>query len=322
MRCECRCSSTGSSQRADKKPVAAPLAPILEFTNPMSRICLLIPTHKRNIALLRIVNQCQELIRQYQGHNSYEVSVTDSDPANSIAPALTAINYSINPGTGFDDNLYYFWRNNVDRYDFVFTISDDDLFMPGLNALYLIDAAAASGENVVMFNHRDYTRQATGSIQLGALFYADLGAMLNRTSLLNSLLTLLPRHISTLYSTSWLKANLDSMAAFRGTLHLYAAPIVFAAVNRTLMFVDYALCMYDTSEKADGAWALGADVLNGLAQFLKVLKSVLPLESYMVAERGFFGNYLGRDCWLRKSIKPSLQTQSEEEIRALLATVG
>lgn len=288
----------------------------------MSRICLLIPTHKRNIALLRIVNQCQDLIRQYQGHNSYAICVTDSDPANPIAPALASVNYSINPGIGFDDNLYYFWRNNVDRYDFIYTISDDDLFMPGLNALYLIDAAAASGENVVMFNHRDYTRQTNGSIQLGALFYPDLGVMLNRTSLLNNLLTLLPRHIATLYSTPWLKANLDSLVAFRGTLHLYAAPVILAAVNRSLMFADYALCMYDTSEKTDGAWVLGADVLNGLANFLKALKRVLPAESYAVAERGFFGNYLGRNSWLRKSIKPSLQTQSEDEIRALLSTVG
>lgn len=194
--------------------------------------------------------------------------------------------------------------------------------MPGLNALYLIDAAAGSGENVVMFNHRDYTREANGSMQLGELFYPDLGVMLNRTSLLNNLLTLLPRHIATLYSTQWLKTSLHSLAAYRGTLHLYAAPVILAATNHSLMFVDYALCMYDASEKADGAWTLGAEVLNGLAYFLKTLKGVLPADTYAVAERGFFHNYLGPDCWLRKSIKPSPQTHSEEQIRELLSTVG
>src|SRR5579859_2687269 len=140
------------------------------------RVCILVPTYRRNVALLRVLHQCRDFIDKYQGHNCYELCVADSDQKNPLAPLPPhlKVNYSVNPGTGFDDNLYYFWLNNVDNYDFIFSMSDDDLFTPGLNPLYLLDAAVGAGHQVAMFNHRYYKLLSNGNIELGAVVYPDI----------------------------------------------------------------------------------------------------------------------------------------------------
>ena len=43
-----------------------------------SRVCILVPTYKRNDALLRILHQTREQIDKYRGHNRYELCVADS----------------------------------------------------------------------------------------------------------------------------------------------------------------------------------------------------------------------------------------------------
>jgi glycosyltransferase involved in cell wall biosynthesis len=286
------------------------------------RVCILIPTYKRNDALLRVLSQCLEFIDKYHGHNCYELCVADSDPNNPMVPLPPhlKVNYSVNPGKGFDENLYYFWLNNVDSYDFIFSMSDDDIFTPGLNPLYLLDAAIDSGHQVVMFNHRYYKWQPNGNIEIGIVVYPDIELALDKKLLLHRLLTTLPSHIATLYSTTLLKITLNKVSEFRSTLHLYAVPVLIAAAANTLLFSDYVLCLYHDEFKKDGAWSVSEDVINGLAEFLKKLKQLLPADLYRIAEVGFFNSYLGANCWLRQQMGQNPRVKSEEQIREMLAS--
>jgi hypothetical protein len=285
-----------------------------------SRICIVIPTYKRNDRLLQVVHQCRELIDRYHGHNLYEICVTDSDPNNPIAPLPLhlGVTYSLNPGTGFDDNLYYFWLNNIDRYDFIFSISDDDMFTTWLNPLYLLDAAIDTGNQVMMFNHRYYRPLADGKLELGAIVYPDPEFVVNKKLFLQRILTTLPSHIATLYSTKLLRITLETVSEFRNTLHLYAVPILLAAAANTLLFSDYVLCLYDSEFKTDGAWSVSENVIHGLADFLVKLKKLLPHDLYTIAEQGFFKFYFGSDCWIRKQIGDNPRLKSEEQIREMI----
>lgn len=294
------------------------------MTTPTSarRVCILIPTYKRNEALLRVINQTRDWMQKYGGHNIYSLCVADSDRENPIAPLLLSlgVQYSVNPGTGFDDNLYYFWLNNLDTYDFIFSISDDDLFTLWLNPLYLLDAAMDTGHEAIMFNHRFYKLQPNGNIELGAVCYPNVEFVLNKTMLLHKLLSTLPSHIGTLYSTKLLKVTLARTSEFRNTLHLYALPVLLAAAAGTLLFSDYVLCLYHDTFKTDGAWSVSEDVIHGLVQFLSKLKPLLPRDLYNIAEEGFFRVYFGTHCTLRQQIGDNPRLKSEEQIRESLAS--
>ena len=291
--------------------------------NSLIRVCILIPTYKRNDALLRVATQCREFIDQYRGHNRYELCVTDSDSNNPIAPLPPHLkaHYSINPGSGFDDNIYYFWLNNVDKYDFIFSMGDDDIFTPWLNPLYLLDAAIGTGNQVALFNNRDYKIQLDGGIQLGGENFPEVELLCNKSLLLQRVLTTLPSHVAILYSTTLLKTTLATASEFRNTSHLYVVPLILAAASHTLLFSDYILCLYHNEKKIDGAWIVPERVMNGLVDFLTKLKQLLPPNLYNIAEAGFFRFYFGHGSWLREQLghKPGLK--SEEQIREALASV-
>jgi len=72
---------------------------------------------------------------------------------------------------------------------------------------------------------------------------------------------------------------------------------------------------------SSGSWVKPMTSVDGLAAFLGVLKSYLPIDLYQVAEAGFFHNYLATDCWLRKLISPAASPKSEREIRNMLASL-
>ena len=260
------------------------------------------------------------MIEQYHGHNHYEICVADSDPNNPIAPLPPdlKVHYSINPGSGFDDNIYYFWRNNVDKYDFILSMSDDDLFVPWLNSLYLLDAAMDTGNQAALFNHRHFTSQPNGHIELGAMNYRDVGLLCNKNQLLHTVLSSAPSHVGILYSTKLLKVTLDKAWEFRNTLHLYGVPIIFAAASNTLLYSDYTLCLYQNDKKNDGAWTVSENVMNGLVDFLKKLKQLLPPDLYSIAEAGFFRFYFERNSWLRQTLGHNPMLNSEERIREII----
>lgn len=289
----------------------------------VNRVCILILTYKRNDALLRLINQIRTMLETYRGHNRYELCVADSDPNNPIAPLPPhlKVQYSVNPGSGFDDNIYNFWLNNVDKYDFIFSISDDDVFTPWLNPLYLMDAAIDTGNQMVIFNHRCYKLGPNNEIELDSTVnFPDAELLVwDKSQLQRRTLTTLPSHVGLLYSTRLLKATLKKASEFRNTLHLYAVPIIFAAAANSLLFSDYILCLYRTEVKTDGAWSASEDVMNGLVEFLKKLKQLLPPNLFDIAETGFFSFYFSRDSWLRKQLQDNPNLKSEEQIREILA---
>ena len=302
--------------------VASRLMPAKAPASP-HRVCIVILTYKRNDALLRLVTQCREIIGQYRGHNAYELCVADSDRNNPIAADLQVqdwqVRYSTNPGSGFDDNIYHFWLNHVEKYDFIFSMSDDDLFAPWLNPLYLLDAAIESGKQVMLFNHRYYTSQPNGGIELGGVNYPETELVYDQAALLQRVFRTLPSHIGILYSTKLLRIVLAKAAEFRGTLHLYAVPVLFAAAGNTLLFSEHVLCLYANDLKTDGAWSEPERVMTGLVEFLQKLKKVVPPHLYSVAENGFFDFYFGPDCWLRQRLRDDPGLKSEPQIRQMLA---
>lgn len=285
----------------------------------MKRISILVPTYQRNNSLRRIIGQYETFLCQYNGPNTYELCIADSDRDNPVAESLAHWKYSVNPGEGFDDNLFSFWKDSAACYDYVFSISDDDVFMVGVNPLYLLDAAASLGVDAVMFNNRNFITDPNGQISLGSPFYPDLRLSYDHKVFLQTVLTLLPRHIGLFYSSRLLTEHLEILSRFRETLHLYAAPLILAGMKKQAVFLDYTLCLFNYDPKADGAWTRSENVLNGLALFLKRLKSLLPQEHYAIAENGFFKNYLGEQSWLRAEFSENSRVMSVEEIRVMLA---
>ena len=285
------------------------------------KVAIVIFTYKRNEALLRLIAQCRGFLGSYRGHNRYELCVSDSDRMNPIASRVSelGVKYSVNPATGFDDNVYHFWQNNIEKYDFIFSFSDDDMFAPWLHPLYLLDAAMESGHQAGMFNHRYFTRDASGNVDLGRLNFPETKLVYDKSYLLLRVLRNPPSHVGLLYSTKLLKVTLTKAREFRGTLHLYAVPAILAAASNTLLYSEHVLCLFQRACKGDGAWNVSEDVLNGLVLFLKKLKQLFPPELYQVAEAGYFAEFFGTDCWLRGELGSSSTLKSEEQIREMLA---
>ncbi|MGI4828061.1 MAG: hypothetical protein ACRYFU_07720 [Janthinobacterium lividum] len=120
-------------------------------------------------------------------------------------PSHLKVQHSLNPGSGFDDNIYFFWLNNIDKYAFILHLGNDDLFAPWLNPLYLLDAAIHTGNHVILFNHRYYKFQSNGAMEIGGSNYPEVGLVCNKAQLRDRVLTILPNHIGILYSTRCLK---------------------------------------------------------------------------------------------------------------------
>ena len=80
------------------------------------RICILIPTYKRNEFLERLLEFVSRALQDYRGPNIYGVVITDSDHSNPTASRLSGLNqisYVLNPGKGFDDNFAQLPRVNL-----------------------------------------------------------------------------------------------------------------------------------------------------------------------------------------------------------------
>ena len=212
----------------------------------MKRVSIVVTTYQRNKFLIRLVNQIEGWINQYAGANRYEVGVADSDPENPIAKSLKKLNYTVNPGRGFDDNLLHFWKMNAPQYDYILSISDDDLFMLGVNPLYLLDAAISVGADATLFNHRNFVNTASGAITIGSVPYFREFAMAweERTFWLR-LLSMLPGHVGLLYSTKLLTENFDRISCFRNTLHLYCVPLLIAGLKGKRGMNDIAIDIVD-----------------------------------------------------------------------------
>lgn len=287
------------------------------------KICIVIPTYRRNEQLFSLLNQCAAFMNEYRGPNAYDLAVTDSDRNNPMAESIrqAGMRYVINPGQGFDDNLYYFYASSSGTYDYIFSISDDDMFfVQRANPLYMLDVAVLLGRDAVMFNHRDYQRQDSSNYSVRpAVYYTNPLLSCNDDVLAQAILSSLPRHVGLLYSTHILRKYDNVISQFRGTLHLYAIPAILAAVDRNAAFLDYCLCLFHHEIRDDGAWESTEAVFHGILAFLKKLKTILPSDLYQVSEEGFMAEYLGDQAWLRKMVSPQHTIPNEQAVRAILA---
>lgn len=293
------------------------------------RICILITTYKRNDGLFRLLAQCREILRAYQGNNIYQICVADSDANNPVAQRLSedsSIRYSINPGSGLDDNLFWFWKNNYDNYDYIFGVPDDAVFAPGANPLYMIDGAAASGEDVAIFNSWHSLYRRNGNIEIpGSEAFSNLLGVADRTMLSHHFLTRPIDYGFALYATSALKNKEKEIKRFNGKL-LYLAPILFAAIKRKLIFVPYSICFSNNlpvrtrSSLAGGAWESHAVVFNGLINFLAEAKRIIPPYFYGQLERFLLISLFDKNGHDRKRLDPRAITKTQEEVRTVLSS--
>lgn len=293
------------------------------------RICILVTTYKRNGRLLSLLAQCYDIFQAYQGNNTYQICVADSDANNPIAQQLSEnplVKYSTNPGSGLDDNLFFFWKNNYDNYDYIFGIPDDAVFAPGANPLDMVDAAAASGDDVAIFNSWHSLFRRNGSIELpGSKAFHDLLGVADRTMLSTHFLTRPIDYGFALYSTLALKSKEAEISRFNGKL-MYLAPILFAAMKRKLTFIPYAICFSNNlpvrtrRTLADGAWESHTKVFNGHVNFLAEAKRIIPLDFYKELERFLLVSFFDKDGDNRKRLDPKAITKTEEQVKAFLSS--
>lgn len=283
----------------------------------MLNICIAITTYKRNSKLLSLINSINIFIKNYNGLNKYSLCVSDSDHNNpEILKNHQNINYFLNDGVSFDENILTIYRRCAPFYDYILTMSDDDYFHTSINPLHVIDAAISRGDEAILFNHVNYLH--TNNKLNVARYYEDLSLSTDNKTLLNEVIFRLPRHIGLIYSTKLLQKKIDVIKSFTNTLHLYSVPFIFAAKNNKAIFFDYPLFYFDDSDKADGAWEDGLKIFRGLIIFLKNMKQYLSSDQYNYMKTGFFVLYFSENAWLRSVVSCDKSIPNEKEIYAIL----
>jgi hypothetical protein len=287
-------------------------------------ICILIPTYKRNTSLERLLNFLKRAFLDYRGFNKYDIVITDSDhfnPSASLLSQIREISYILNPGRGFDDNLYHGYTRFSSHYEYIFSISDDDLPVPyPPSILDLIDLSIERNQYACLFNHINYQLTDEGGIEIGDRFYNDLRFCFDKQFMLKYFLRILPRHAGILYSSSHIKSNLEIIGKFRGTQHLYAVPFLLACLEGKAIYLDIpAILFHAPNVNNDGAWESHSDLFVGLFKFLKLLNGLIDPELYAIAYDGFFANYLGDSAWLRTRLtRGGVSLPSERHLRHVL----
>lgn len=281
------------------------------------KICLLVPTYRRNVQLLRLLSQIRHLRSYHSGRALFKTVVTDSDPENQGSNLVRQLCdlYVIKKGIGFDDNLLHAYSDLAGRYDFFFSISDDDLFSSGrISPLDLLETAARQRQDAVLFNHCEYRSAdmlaAELKYALAPPFYGNPSFTNDQALLRRHFLGYLPRHVGLLYRASHIVRNLCEISRFRNTLHLYAAPFMLALEKDTAAFFDYPLNYFSAEVHRDGAWEDWTKVFMGLYRFLVAAKGVLSSDSFEIAKAGFLANYLGDNSWLRRMLAGNVPSEA------------
>jgi hypothetical protein len=269
------------------------------------KICILITTYNRNNYLINLIEKINYFFSQYNGTNNYFLCITDSNTNNEISELIASKcnHYLINQGSGFDDNLYYFYKNHAHNYDYILSISDDDMFaIHTINPLEIIDLTIKTNSNVILFNHFNFFYEDEQRIKVLEREYNSAAFSFNKNFLFNHSISLLPKHIGIIYSSEVILKNIEKIELFRNTLHLYAVAFVIEAQKGEVMFIDYPLFYFSNKPKNEGAWENKELVFTGLMKFLKMLKLIINADAYEIAKQGFFKNYFGSNAWLRKTI--------------------
>lgn len=309
------------------RPPAAPL-----------RIALLVPTFRRPQALAALLDEVAALQARYAGRNRWQLVVTDSERDNPRAAAIAArcAQYLRNPGEGFDDNLLAAWAALAPTHDWVFSISDDDRFdldrLPGGSGCHpweRIDAALAAPADpaapwALLFDHRGCERSPGGEPLPRARYYGDAALAGDLAGQRRLFLGLPPRHAGLALAGPYLQRCLPLLAPFRGSLHLYVVPFLLALAEGRHRYVDHSVVLFHDAVKADGAWAHGGRVVEGLLQLLAGLAELLPTEAWQLACAGFWANFLGPGAWLRRQLAEAGCTlpPSEDALAVIEACVA
>lgn len=287
------------------------------------KICILVPTFKRNAELLRLLEQLASLRARYKGPASFDVCVTDSNDANPQASILRARcdTYLINPSEGFDDNMLSAYSKLLPKYDYLFSISDDDMLSRGvINPLDIIEVSTRSECDAMLFEHYEFAGSqfspapATlkSSPYPGPAFFEAGSPHMTRL-----MMGYIPRHAGLLYRSDFVLRNLEKMNCFRDSLHLYAVPFHLALASGTANFVGYPLVYFNSDAKDTGAWDDHRKVFDGILHYLLAAKKQLSPEQHSEMTNGFMRWYLGEKGAARQYIKADLP--SEEQVLQMLA---
>lgn len=286
------------------------------------KICILIPTYNRNKELFRLLSQIRTLKSTYGGSNQYMIFVADSDQSNLQKTAIEAYcdQIIVNPGKGFDENMMNYYLNYAKDFDWTLSISDDDLFSVAfIHPFEIIDTAARSKAEIVIFNHIEFNVSDNGMVNILNRHYLDQKLSVDSNFLAAYFLKLLPRHVGLLYSRSSVIRSIQHLSPFSGTLHLYSVPLILCSLKGAVTFFDYPLCYFNIDPKSDGAWENKFLVFDGLLKFLIALRGVIKHENYLIAKEGFRVNFFGDNSNFRSELVGNgLQLPSEDEILKLL----
>lgn len=289
------------------------------------RVCILITTYKRNLELSKLVSQILYHIKMAHQAVSYRLVITDSDPHNQFGAALSAklnIDYMINPGLGFDDNLLNAWLRLSNSCDYIFSISDDDLITPYYFSVFDVVSGSLRGNgDAYLFNHCEYRILQTAETAFMPRFYVNSTLSCDKGYLLEHFLECIPRHAGLIYKTSFLDKIYDKLLAFRGSLDLYAVPFILAALEEKASFIDFPLVLFNApAEQNDGAWENHEKVFLGLVEFLASLKPYLSPAQFRISYEGFRKSYFSPDSFLRSQLSkcPPSALLSEADVEQYL----
>ena len=285
------------------------------------KICILVLTYKRNNELFRLLGQIEKYKNTYSGKNEYFIWIADSDNDNTEAANIERLcnRVILNPGIGFDTNIFNFFEKYSFEFDFTLTISDDDLFsISDLSPFSFIDLAAESKRNIILFNHCDYKWSESNNIIISGNHYNNPEFKLNKSYIAKYFMQCLPRHVGIMYSKKSIQRCITYLHRFKYTEHLYAVPFLMGALEEDVFFFDYPLFYFSVIPNG-GAWENLMKVFEGLLKFLIEIRGFVNENQYIIAKEGFLRNYLGGDAWLRKYIEgQGWQLQSHEEIMRLI----
>lgn len=280
------------------------------------RVCILIPTYKRNESLIRLLHQLSECMSTYRGPLSLEVCVTDSEGNNPKRQEIEQLcdRYLVNPGIGFDSNMYSAYEKVIPTCDFVFSASDDDLLAKGFaHPLDILEVAIRQDRDAVLFDHFEYKAgpdPQTYILQAGpysrpAIFEEGCSGFQTMMSFY------IPRHTGLLYKSSYLQEIYGKLEGFLGSFHLYAVPFHLSQQKGTAHFFAYPLMYFNTDQKDDGAWENRRAVFEGLLKYFLTSQKVLNPDNFAKMKPYFMQAYLKDKSSMRPVGDRQLPTEAE-----------
>ncbi|NBV06642.1 MAG: hypothetical protein EBS06_05340 [Proteobacteria bacterium] len=246
------------------------------------KIVILITTFRRNKSLRKLLRQINGFYEFYKGKNNFKVLICNSDAKHALNLPKIDIPFQIitNNKNGFDMNLLNGFAFLKGKCDYVYLMGDDDLF--AVNPFFAIDNVFSffrRKKNCYLFNH---------------LNQSSLKNCYNNKLIFRKNFFLeMPRYCGLMYKMEFI--NSINFKDFDHTLHLYALPFLYSVINNNFRFVNDPICVFNDSQKKDGAWQDNRKILDGLKKFLKNCSAILEEKDFAELCHKFFNNYFRQD---------------------------